>query len=99
MNKDNAHLYLPLVQALSEGKVIEVNYSSIKSNPDWRVQEELVFNYPPESYRVRPEPRRFWITEYKNGNRVVHNVEQNLHGIGYIKQIPVIEILDPKETP
>lgn len=51
MNKDNAHLYLPLVQALADGKTIEHNFGGV-----WGELNEFEFDSPPQSYRIKPEP-------------------------------------------
>jgi hypothetical protein len=54
MNKQNAHQYLPLVQALSEGKTIQRSISD-----QWIDGENFDFSFPPESYRIKPEPREW----------------------------------------
>ena len=51
MNKENAHLYLPLVQALAEGKTIQYGSGSI-----WGEVKDPNFINPPQYYRVKPEP-------------------------------------------
>lgn len=54
MNKDNARDYLPLVQALAEGKTIQFfscEWADCAKNVD--------FTYPPTSYRIKPK-------EFKN---------------------------------
>lgn len=51
MNKENAHLYLPLVQALAEGKTIQYGSESI-----WGDVKDPNFLNPPQYYRVKPEP-------------------------------------------
>lgn len=54
MNKDNAKDYLPLVQALAEGKTIQLN-----SGHGWEDVDYLApFSYEAERYRVKPEPRK-----------------------------------------
>jgi hypothetical protein len=51
MNKDNAKDYLPLIKAMSEGKVIQH-----KNNfGDWKDTENLVFSDSVEFYRIKPE--------------------------------------------
>lgn len=47
MDSKNAHLYLPFVQALAEGKVVEY-YNGSK----WINQEEYIFSSAPEDYRI-----------------------------------------------
>lgn len=101
MNKENAALYLPLVQALSEGKVIQNKLS----DGQWDdMGGEIIFCDPSERYRVKPEPRRFWIVEYENRTQQVwHNGSVSVGdecGKGKVISVtPVIEILHSKETP
>ncbi len=55
MTKHNAHLYLPILQALAEGKTIQYrgDHSGwIDSNPDTRFNLGL----DPENYRIKPDP-------------------------------------------
>lgn len=54
MNKETAHLYLPLVQALAEGKTIEI-LTNRRGREDWEKTLELE-SYPPCAYRIKPEP-------------------------------------------
>lgn len=53
MTKENAHEYLPFVQALAEGKEIEV----FNSDGEWASIENLIFNAIPERYRIKPEKK------------------------------------------
>jgi hypothetical protein len=55
MNKDNAHLYLPLVQALAEGKTIEIN-TNTDEQPCWKEAPGPTWCLPPTDYRIRPQP-------------------------------------------
>lgn len=94
MNKDNAHLYLPLVQALADGKL-----QMRISGGDWisvGPEQHIEFVYAPDQYRIKPEPREWWVIESKPGalwwfgdNReaVQFGSEQN------IKPIHVREVL------
>jgi len=59
MNKSNAKDFLPLVQALADGRTVEVRRYS--SGPEWVKQEDYIFNRDPEDYRVKPEPREFFL--------------------------------------
>ena len=61
MNKENAHLFLPLVQALADGKTIQYN-SILAPNPKWEDIAETGFIAGPEYYRIKPEPREFEVT-------------------------------------
>lgn len=61
MNKDNAHEYLPLVQALANGLTIQCN-----DRGKWVDVESLYTDvYGPDEYRIKPEPRTFDIVVSK----------------------------------
>lgn len=63
MNKDNAKDYLPLVQALADGKVIQV-----KGVNGWEdITAELSLCFAPDQYRIKPEPREIWMNRYPDG--------------------------------
>lgn len=64
MNKDNAAQYLPLVQALADGKVIQHN-PRVMVNAEWIDLHNPAFTEPPENYRIKPEPREWW--QVRNG--------------------------------
>lgn len=57
MNKDNAKDYLPLVQALVDGRTIQY-----KARPDdpWNDMENPYFVLEPGCYRVKPIPIERW---------------------------------------
>jgi hypothetical protein len=59
MNKDNAKDYLPLVQALADGKEIQVKSMA----KEWiTCTQDFYFNATPDNYRIKPEPKwRPWI--------------------------------------
>ncbi len=52
MNKDNAKDYLPLVQALAEGKQIQ-----IRDHGGWHDETNPNFVLEIERYRIKPEPK------------------------------------------
>lgn len=53
MTKENAHLYLPLVQALAEGETIEVS----DRYDNWLECPRPLFHELPERYRIQMEKR------------------------------------------
>ena len=63
MNKDNAKDFLPLVQALADGKTIQYRAGGT-SNP-WMdmnlALNGIAFSSPRECYRIKPEPRTFYL--------------------------------------
>lgn len=53
MTKHNAHQYLHLVQALADGKTIQMRAGC---NNNWADREDpIIFNLDPECYRIKPE--------------------------------------------
>ena len=64
MNKNNAKDFLPLVQALAEGKTIQRKGSGSEA---WSDVENTDFAFPVSYYRIKPEPRRIWVNEYECG--------------------------------
>lgn len=58
---------LPVIQAFSEGKVVQFRYKNSPlwgtSNPDTR----LAFDNPDCEWRIKPEPRRLWLNK-ENGD-------------------------------
>ena len=69
MNSQNAHQYLPLVQALADGKTLQ-----IQNSQGWiDLTDELNFVFDPEEYRIKPELRTFklYIIDTVNGEPVL----------------------------
>lgn len=96
MNKDNAKDYLPLVQAMADGKRIQF----LNAPNEWVDSETMSLCYDPEFYRINPEPREWWICVNKgknpyqsDSNPVICGCEQILGG-NKREQIRVREILD-----
>jgi hypothetical protein len=68
MTKESAKDYLPLVQALADGKTIQLNVGSAAC-PKWMDEwSDFAFIDPPSNYRIKPEPRRIYGLLDKNGN-------------------------------
>ena len=53
MNKQQAKELLPIIQAFAEGKTIEFK----NAFGNWTNCNEVLFNYPPKDYRIKPEPK------------------------------------------
>lgn len=87
MNKDNAKDFLPLVQALADGKTVEIRYGA-----GWKELDSYRFSSPVEDYRIKPEPRVEWVVFSKNGNSLCcYSNEEDAkllaqeHGLTYAK--------------
>ena len=52
MTAQNAKDYLPLIQALAEGKTVQVRLGE-----EWTDCLVFGWNNPPDHYRIKPEPR------------------------------------------
>ena len=93
MNKENAHFYLPLVQALIDGKQIQYKQECLNNSywVDYENDEEIGFNDDPEDYRIKPEPRTFEMWLGTTGTMYPVSLYQN--GIDF-KRITVREVLE-----
>ena len=62
MNRERARELLPIIKAFAEGKTIQFK----NDNHQWRdpFGNDLRFDASPEKYRIKPEPREFWIVAY-----------------------------------
>jgi len=92
MNKENAHLFLPLVQALADGKTIQ----SIGSDGKWYNCVPCWFALPFEDYRIKPEPRT-WDVWLHMAGKAIHSNPDKWHGPNDWndwKQIKVQEVLE-----
>lgn len=72
MKASNAKDYLPLVQALIEGKSIQYNTSADDENPNWVDCEELISDESAKKYRIKPKPLDVWINHYTFEDPTVH---------------------------
>lgn len=63
MNVNNAKEFLPLVQALADGKTIE--YKTYDRG--WVKQDAPAFSHDPSCYRIKPEPRIVYVVLNKGG--------------------------------
>jgi hypothetical protein len=62
MNAQNAAQFLPLVQALADGKMIQ-EHNVLK----WVDLKNPQFTREPDCYRVKPEPREFSVILCNDG--------------------------------
>lgn len=80
MNASNAKHYLPLVQALVEGKTVQYRLLGEK----WSTGGDVDFSLPPDQYRIKPEPRDIWVNEWADGKRIFDSQnDASLHAMQY----------------
>lgn len=63
MTRDEAKALWPIIKSFGEGKTIQ-----ILDGADWIDLEESQFADPSSYYRIKPEPRRFWIVKRTDGS-------------------------------
>lgn len=87
ITKDNAKWVLPLVQAMAEGKQLQM-----KGLGGWRDATEARFVNSQECYRIKPEPRVVWVSadgKAVRGQGVFTDEELSLYG-----WVKFVEVLD-----
>ena len=67
MNKENAKEYLPLLQALADGEMIQFNQNTF-NEPCWIDVDRILSSNPAQCYRIKPKPRDIWIVEHSDGS-------------------------------
>ena len=71
MNAQNAKDYLPLVQAIADGKQIQYKYKRADGSDDWlTLMDGIVFDCSPDHYRIKPEPKEIWMNRYETGDEI-----------------------------
>ena len=79
MNINNAKDYLPFVQALAEGKTIQMWNESDKTWNDMKCN--IGFDCDPELYRIKPETTKWWIIP--ENTPLYHNKDYHEFGSCY----------------
>jgi hypothetical protein len=90
MNKENAHLYLPLVQALADGKTIQF----LNVNSNWDDCVRVDFNSEPKFYRIKPEPRTWSVWAHENDKDIIASIPSTWITDDTWKRITVQEVLE-----
>ena len=67
MSRERVAELLPVMQAYADGKAIQY-----KINGEWVTGDEYEFSFDGTGeYRVKPEPRTFWVNVYDDGGMSV----------------------------
>lgn len=94
MTKETAKEYLPLVQALAEGKLQQRKVIDGVWVDAWMDCEGTNFDQPSRFYRVKPEPRRFWLVDMREDWwKVCHNKESAIY-FSKSWEHPIVEVVE-----
>lgn len=71
MTPEMAKKWLPIIQAVAEGKVLQIRtvtfHDNLSETQRWQdVPNAALLGPPagdPESYRIKPDPREFWVVD------------------------------------
>ena len=101
MNRERAKELLPILQAFAEGKDIQC-WQERKDK--WEtIKDPDVFAWASSRWRIKPEPREFWVNSYPKNSVFIHLNEEaavnakrcaNKEYWNSIETIKVREVLD-----
>jgi hypothetical protein len=95
MNKENAHKFLPLIQAWVDGKNLQYReYDDTSYWEDFEKDEEISFCDDPEKYRIKPEPRTFEIVRGKMSGSIYDAKDWDGKSLDLWERITVQEVLE-----
>jgi hypothetical protein len=102
MNKENAKDYLPLVQALADGKTIQFKcllMETIPYNSDFKWKDiacnsEFKWTNAPDHYRIKPEPRTWEVWAHENGKDIMPSIPTTWNTNDAWKRTTVQEVLE-----
>lgn len=85
MNRKQAKELLPIIQAFAEGKIVQ--FKSAFGN--WTDCDDVLFNYPPKDYRIKPEPQ---YRPFKNAQECWEEIQKH-QPFGWVKYKEVTKSL------
>lgn len=71
MNKKDWQKLLPVIQAWIDGKTVQYKYKHGDEWHDFKAEEKPGFTLDGTEWRIKPEPREFWIIEYDLGRKIL----------------------------
>ena len=95
MDKNNAKDFLPLVQALAEGKTIQYR----KLSGEWIDAPTPPFHSHPDLYRIKPEPAVLWLV-YDSRDRFRGTFESEAEATkysGYVTGLRVVKLVESQD--
>lgn len=90
MNESNAKDYLPLVQALAGGRL-----QKLSATGHWDDCPDCIFDSPPTYFRIKPEPREWWVTICPPAIYSIeswHTSKQSAEAFIYGKQLEIVRV-------
>ena len=63
---------MAMIEAFAEGKTVEFLSTGLVN---WVAREEYSFTSPPNQYRIKPEPRTFWVNVCLDGGSTGETIE------------------------
>lgn len=96
MDKHSAKDFLPLVQALAEGKTIQCRRAP---GGAWYDTPTVSFDGDPKNYRIKPEPAVLWVL-YDKQNRLrgtFEGAEDAAAYSGYVTDCRVVKFVEYKD--
>lgn len=87
MTREKAKELLPVIQAFAEGKTIQGKIKGVEGG-NWYDLNGSELHFDADFYRIKPEPRRFWIKFHSAGADVY-----NVNPCSVDGAIEVIEVL------
>ena len=90
MNRERTKKLLPIIEAFANGEDIQ-----IKASDKWLTWESYSFDSKSE-YRIKPNPREWWVNVYDKGSVIHETKESARSGSAHTKceLIKVREVLD-----
>ena len=92
MNREEAKKIWPVLKEFSEGKLMECAYKN-ETKGHWTEHTDEFFDYKDLTYRIKPEPREFWIN-MDSRTAMLADDGWNPSTIDPIRDIKVREVLE-----
>lgn len=96
MNRERAKELLPIIQAFADDKTIQLRGRYTDGWEDLRTSAN--FDDNDIEWRIKPEPRVFWINDYADGSIYIHKSQASSNSAqsinSKIEVIKVIEVLE-----
>jgi hypothetical protein len=73
MTKDDAHLYIPLIEALRDGEL-----QTRTETGAWRDCDSCAFIQTPDNYRRKPKPREFLAVMELDGSGMLYRDKEQM---------------------